>query len=428
MQDVLIRAHAVLLAGDVPDELRPWLYRLTRNRAIDEVRRARWGDEALGDEAAAARDDREDPEAVLRRKESLRRLVDDLADLPVRQRTALLARELDGQSPEQVAEQLGVSVAAAQMLATRARENLVKTRAARDADHADIRAALLDAHERGVRPSEHVLRHVARLRRLPRLPARHPPPVQAAAGAQPGARAAAARGPREARRRRWRQGRGRRRRRGARHRRDRRRRSCCRATPRRAGDPAPFRAQGRRAALAASPSRRPIRSRRTRRSSPRACASPARPAGRRRAPQRDARLPRRHARRRHAGARAAPAAELRPVEAARSRATRRAARIDFGRALPAALLRRHRRPACAAAPTPTARSSTTRACRAARRAAGPRLREQAYLYRSPGTTFVGTAFKGQPLSIQRRSASGRWALVVTDLRTQGWVKEAALCR
>jgi RNA polymerase sigma factor (sigma-70 family) len=156
---VLIRAHAALLAGDVPGDLRPWLYRLTRNRAIDEVRRARWGDEALESDVVAS-DDREDPDVVLRRKETLRRLVDDLADLPVRQRTALLARELDDQSAEGVAEQLGVSVAAAQMLATRARENLLKARDARDADHADVRAALLDARERGVRPSEHVLRHV----------------------------------------------------------------------------------------------------------------------------------------------------------------------------------------------------------------------------------------------------------------------------
>ncbi len=121
---------------------------------------ARWGDDPLDTEAVAVAGDRADPEAVVRRKESVRRLVDDLADLPVRQRTALLARELDDQSSEQVAEQLGVSVAAAQMLATRARENLVKARDARDADCAGVRAALLDAHERGVRPSEHVLRHV----------------------------------------------------------------------------------------------------------------------------------------------------------------------------------------------------------------------------------------------------------------------------
>src|SRR3954452_12671085 len=101
VQDVLIRAHDALRAGSGPDELRPWLYRLTRNRTIDEVRRARWGDEALDDEAAVIADDRKDPDAVLMRRETVRRLVEDLADLPVRQRTALLARELDARSPEQ---------------------------------------------------------------------------------------------------------------------------------------------------------------------------------------------------------------------------------------------------------------------------------------------------------------------------------------
>jgi Sigma-70, region 4 len=95
----------------------------------------------------------------VRRRETVRRLVEDLADLPVGQRTALLARELDGRTPEQVAGQLGVSVAAAQMLATRARQNLIRAREARDADCADVRASLLDARERGVRSSEHALRH-----------------------------------------------------------------------------------------------------------------------------------------------------------------------------------------------------------------------------------------------------------------------------
>jgi len=158
VQDVLIRAHQALRAGDVPDELRPWLYRLARNRAIDEVRRKRWGDESLDGELTGP--GHEDPDSVLRRKETVRRLVEDLADLPVRQREALLARELDGRSPDQVAAQLGVSVMAAHKLATRARENLIRTRDARDADCPDIRASLLDAHERGARPSEHASRHV----------------------------------------------------------------------------------------------------------------------------------------------------------------------------------------------------------------------------------------------------------------------------
>jgi len=160
VQDVLIRAHQTLRGGDLPDELRPWLYRLTRNRAIDEVRRKRWGDESLSSDRVFAGDERQQPDSAYRRKESLRRLIDDLADLPVRQRAALLARELDGDSPEQVAAQLGVSVHAAQKLAIRARENLIKARNARDADCDVVRAVLLEARERGVRPTEHGLRHV----------------------------------------------------------------------------------------------------------------------------------------------------------------------------------------------------------------------------------------------------------------------------
>jgi len=160
VQDVLIRVHDALRAGDAPDELRPWLYRLTRNRAIDEVRRKRWGDEALDGDTTFAGDQRQDPATMLGRKEAMRRLVEDLAGLPPRQRTALLARELDDQSVEQIAAQLGVSVLAAHKLAARARENLIKTRDARDAACPDVRAALLDAYERGVRTTEHGLRHV----------------------------------------------------------------------------------------------------------------------------------------------------------------------------------------------------------------------------------------------------------------------------
>ncbi|HEV2059024.1 MAG TPA: hypothetical protein VGR11_06685 [Solirubrobacteraceae bacterium] len=51
-----------------------------------------------------------------------------------------------------------------------------------------------------------------------------------------------------------------------------------------------------------------------------------------------------------------------------------------------------------------------------------------YLYRSPGRLFVGTVYRNQPLSIQRRSASGAWVRVVTDIGTEGWLRPGALCR
>lgn len=160
VQDVLSAVHDALSVGDCPDELRPWLYRLTHHRAINVVRRARWSDAMLDSEARWSHDDRDDPDAVFSRRDALRQLTGDLAELPPRQRTALLARELDGRATEEIAHGLGVSVGAAQMLISRARENITKMRAARDAACNDIRRSLLDARERGVRPTEHALRHL----------------------------------------------------------------------------------------------------------------------------------------------------------------------------------------------------------------------------------------------------------------------------
>ena len=423
VQDVLIRAHAAIAAGDGPDELRPWLYRLTRNRAIDEVRRARWGEESLGDEAAAMRDERAEPEAVLRRKESIRRLVDDLADLPVRQRTALLARELDGQSAERVAADLGVSVPAAQMLATRARENLLKTRAAREADHADIRAALLDAHERGVRPSEHVLRHVAGcdacqayrrdLKKLSaRLQALNPVlglPLLAGlanlvggGGAKTAVAAAVAT-------------------------------VALAATGgvlvlgtdvRESGEPAPFVLKGVKALTGRSVSTGEAVPRGTAVVTARVRVPAAAPAA---------------GERRSVTLACPPAMKVAGLQAPEQRlplsyglskgttigfSTR--ARIDFGRAV---LSRDYDVTVGVLCRRPDARGSIADDPRTTRRGeeAGRVCVSSAYLYREPGRLFVGTVFKGQPLSIVRRDDSGKWARVITDTRNRGWIEVGALC-
>ncbi|MEN0015445.1 MAG: RNA polymerase sigma factor [Solirubrobacteraceae bacterium] len=146
VQDVLVKAHAEIAAGRGPQHLGPWLYRLTRNRSIDEVRRARWGEASLDDlPAGIATDalaDVDDPPNVLHRRESLRTMVQDLADLPVKQRSALLARVVDGDSPADSATRLGVSVEAVQMLVVRGRANLEKVRTIRRAT-GDVETQLL---------------------------------------------------------------------------------------------------------------------------------------------------------------------------------------------------------------------------------------------------------------------------------------------
>ncbi|PTL56447.1 RNA polymerase sigma factor [Paraconexibacter algicola] len=159
VQDALVKAHAVLADPSRPAvrEIKPWLYTLVRNGAIDETRRARYGEAELPAETT----DRGggDPAMILTRKETVRRLVEDIAALPDQQRTALLLRELDGRDAAAVGEELGVSPAAAQMLVARARGALVRAREARDADCHDVREQLMLAHERGTRPAEHALRH-----------------------------------------------------------------------------------------------------------------------------------------------------------------------------------------------------------------------------------------------------------------------------
>ncbi len=47
VQDALVAALTAIRGGARPRDLRPWLYRIVRNRAIDEVRRARRRDASL---------------------------------------------------------------------------------------------------------------------------------------------------------------------------------------------------------------------------------------------------------------------------------------------------------------------------------------------------------------------------------------------
>jgi RNA polymerase sigma factor (sigma-70 family) len=164
VQDVFVRAHAAL-AGSHDERdltLKPWLFRMTRNRVIDVLRRRGQPSESLDAEHAVepAAAPSAEPAQTLGRRETLRALLADLAELPEQQRDALLMRELEGLSHESVATQLGVTPEATRMLVVRARENLVKSVAARDASCRDIRGDLARAHDARRRPSEHARRHL----------------------------------------------------------------------------------------------------------------------------------------------------------------------------------------------------------------------------------------------------------------------------
>jgi RNA polymerase sigma factor (sigma-70 family) len=158
VQETFLRAHRSLRDDRRPVDLKPWLHRVVRNLCIDELRRNRVPTTELedGDRAGAG----EDIYSTLSRRHELRRLIEDLTDLPEQQRAALLMRELDGLSHEEVADALEVTPAASRQLVKRARSGLVAAAEARDADCAAIRDVLLTAHDERRRPSEHAVRHV----------------------------------------------------------------------------------------------------------------------------------------------------------------------------------------------------------------------------------------------------------------------------
>ncbi len=135
---------------------------MTRNRVIDELRRG--GRPVLSLDAEQAAEPvaapSVDPAVAFGRREGLREVLGDLAELPEQQRSALLMRELEGLSHAAVAAELGVTPQATKQLVFRARDNLVKAAAARDSACADIRADLASAHDARHRPSEHTRRHL----------------------------------------------------------------------------------------------------------------------------------------------------------------------------------------------------------------------------------------------------------------------------
>src|SRR4051794_41272329 len=155
VQEAFLRAHRQLRDDRRPIELKPWLHRVVRNLCIDELRRERPTSELSETDRTS-----EDIYSTLSRRHELRRLIEDLADLPEQQRAALLMRELDGLSHDEVADALEVTPAASRQLVKRARSGLVAAAEARDADCAAIRDVLLTAHDERRRPSEHAVRHV----------------------------------------------------------------------------------------------------------------------------------------------------------------------------------------------------------------------------------------------------------------------------
>jgi len=137
------KALAALEAGEEVDGVRPWLFRIARNTAIDNLRRRR-PQAALEDltevESSAVTAPSAASEAESRAE--LAETVADIRELPERQGHALVMREVSALSYADIALVLSTSQAAARQLVHQARSVLHDRRSGRDMGCEAVRRAI----------------------------------------------------------------------------------------------------------------------------------------------------------------------------------------------------------------------------------------------------------------------------------------------
>jgi RNA polymerase sigma factor (sigma-70 family) len=117
LQQAFASAYVALSRGARPAALRPWLYAIAHNAAINGLRDRQ--PESL--DAARELGDHQLPHDIVTRRESLRSVLRAVVGLPARQRQVIVRQEFDGESHEQIARELGLTTGAVRQLAHRAR-------------------------------------------------------------------------------------------------------------------------------------------------------------------------------------------------------------------------------------------------------------------------------------------------------------------
>jgi RNA polymerase sigma factor (sigma-70 family) len=119
-QDAFSKALQALRRSDTEIELRPWLFRIVRNTALNELRDSPPSPEVLAEAIAGG----SNPAEELERREELADLMRRLQALPEPQRAAIVMRELEGLGHEEIAAALGLTGGGARQAIYRARRAL----------------------------------------------------------------------------------------------------------------------------------------------------------------------------------------------------------------------------------------------------------------------------------------------------------------
>jgi RNA polymerase sigma factor (sigma-70 family) len=120
VQQALLRALEAMRADDRELQLGPWLHRIAHNTAIDSLRRMDSHWEELDDRM----DGVEPTHAAVERRARFASVMSNMGELPERQRRALVLRELEGRSYDEIATTLGVTGDGVRQLLNRARNTM----------------------------------------------------------------------------------------------------------------------------------------------------------------------------------------------------------------------------------------------------------------------------------------------------------------
>jgi RNA polymerase sigma factor (sigma-70 family) len=158
LQEVFVNAYRAMLADEREINLRPWLYRIARNRCLNQLRKPK-ADAQESMDMVPEVDAASTAERVHNREE-FRQILSDVNKLPETQRAALLLREMDALSYEEIAAAMDTTVPSVKSLLVRARISLAEASQARLLTCGEVRIELSEAAEGLRKASAPVRRHV----------------------------------------------------------------------------------------------------------------------------------------------------------------------------------------------------------------------------------------------------------------------------